>query len=114
MIVSKEKSTLGSDHEKLEDSSVIKFENEGDFISGIFVNIEESKKYKDSFGLSFIDDNDNKPKIVFVNNIVYEKIQNAGTKILSGKTHIIVIFTGKVRNEQNTFSYNTYEIKIKN
>lgn len=83
---------------------VVKLEA-GQSISGIFVVIEPSKMYKDSFALKLRQAD--RLKTIFVSSIVADLI--SGNSIMSGQD-IKLTFKGKVKAQNGKFEYNDYEL----
>ena len=83
---------------------VVKLEA-GQSISGVFVVIEPSKMYKDSFALKLRQGD--RLKTIFVSSIVAELI--SGNSIMTGQD-IKLTYKGKVKAQNGKFEYNDYEL----
>jgi len=94
------------DLKKIDNSSdVIKFEKTGQKVKGFYISLTESKKYPNSYGLKFKDTDDEKTKIVFINNVGKELFDNMEI----GKIFLLE-YTGKAKTKDGNYEYNTYEL----
>lgn len=89
--------------------NVIKLENEGDFIEGIYKGFEESKQFKESYALTVIGD-DNKPQVAFVSGIVIDLLQRNDIK---PNDRVKVVFKGMKKAEKSGREYKTYQVLYK-
>lgn len=87
-------------------NEVVKFENVGDKISGTFVKIEQSPKYEDGYGLSYIENG--KPKIVFVSKMVKDLIEN---NAVPKGAYIEVEYTHDQKTKDNKKTYRAYTVR---
>jgi hypothetical protein len=108
-----EKLDLPEGFQRAEAGDVFKFEHSGQFIRGIFLGWEESKMYPDSYVLKFRDHHDQKNKVVFVNNIVIDKITANKDKIEEGKSEIMVTFLGLKNTKDGKYQYKDYDVAFK-
>ncbi len=81
---------------------------QGERIEGLFVDIQESKKYSDSYALTI--ETKKGKQVLFVNNIVKDLITT--NSIMKGQ-EIAVLFKGQKENESKTFKYNDFALLFK-
>ena len=93
---------------KADTSSVIKLEKEGDSITGVLMNYEESKMYKDSYALAFRKE-DGKIETIFTNEIPVQAIK---AHDLIGK-EVKLVFKGMTKTQDGKFEYKDYEVFFK-
>lgn len=92
---------------KVEEPEVVKLEKDG-AVSGEFVGIDTSAKFKDSWAVKFKENGE--LKVVFVNNMGKDLFisQNVSVGDL-----FILEHAGEKTNQEGTQKYNTYELYVK-
>lgn len=86
---------------------VYKFEKIGDSISGIFISIEESKMYPNSYALKIKNPAKENPTVIFVSGIVLELIRS--NNIQSGMD-IMIEYAGKKKSTKSGMEYHDYKV----
>lgn len=97
-----------TEFKKLENMEVVKLENSGDNIEGIYRGFDESRQYPGSYALKI--ETGGKVRIVFVSNIVIDLL--TAHNIEQGR-EINVLYTGKKKSENSGREYKTYELFAK-
>lgn len=88
---------------------VVKFENEGDKLEGIYRGHEESKQFPNSYALS-VETGKDEVKVVFVSGIVIDLINK--NDIAKG-TQIKLEFLGLKKTQDGKREYNDYKLLYK-
>ena len=93
---------------KVEMPTVVKLEKKGDSVSGEYIAIEPSKEYKDSYALTFkVND---KVNVLFIPSFAEKLFMAQDVK----KNDLFILeLTGKQKNKEGTFEYNTYDLYVK-
>ena len=86
---------------------LVKLEKKGDIVKGIFLSLEESKKFPGSWALKYNDDDKNMS--VFINKIGYELFT---ANVTVGKEFILT-HDGKVKTADKSKEYHTYKLLYK-
>lgn len=102
----KEKEKMEKEYEEVGGGEVIKLEKPNEQVTGLYKGIEESKQFKDSYALRLRIDGED--KILFVNNIVKDKIEQGNVEI---DNEIRITFLGKVKNVKGDRQYNSYKVE---
>lgn len=87
---------------------VVKFEEAGDTLEGIYVGYEESKQYPGSFAIKVKDGDD--VKIAFASGIVIDLIKSNN---IQANMDIKIVFKGMAKTKDGTKEYKTYEVFYK-
>ena len=98
---------------RVEQANVFKFEREGDFIRGLYLGIEEAKKFPGSYALKYRDHVSKESMVVFVNNIVKDVLSQNADQIFIGKTEIFITFKGKQKTQDGSREYNDFDLAFK-
>ena len=87
---------------------VIKLENAGDKLEGIYISHELSKKFADSFAVHLRVGED--IKVLFASQILVDLIVKNG---IQNGDKVRIVYEGKKQNEAKTFSYHNYKLFYK-
>jgi hypothetical protein len=101
-----------TDFVKIGDTTkLVQFKSEGDMIEGIYIGIEPSLNFKDSWALKYEDSRTGDKYAVFVNKLVYDRITVSG--MLKGMCFRL-IYTGDRQSVNNPkFKYKTYDLFVR-
>lgn len=91
---------------ELTQGNVVKLEA-GEHLEGLFLSVEQSEMYKDSYALKVKDGDE--VKVTFVNNIVKDLLESNGVKPM---TKIRVLYKGMVKNKEGSRSYKDYSVLV--
>lgn len=106
--MTKEKTGQSNGWKTADNGTIVKFENEGDIVKGVFQGIEESKTYKNSWALKFLENED--LKVVFITKMAHDLITT--NDIMKGDEFILE-YRGKKETEDKKFKYNNYALQYK-
>jgi len=100
---------MTEEFKKAETGKVVKFEEKGDSIEGVYIGWKESSMYEKSYGVE-IETEDEGLKVVFVSSIVTDLI--ATNQIQKGMT-IKIVYEGKVQTQDGKREYKDYSVYFK-